>query len=125
MAKPAPRFQATPITGAGIPPEVIHQAVTTSPAGAPLAITAEVRAPAGVKWVRLCYRSVNQHQDYRTLPMTPTEAKDQYRAVIPAEDIPPTWDLMYFIEAMGKDGNGRIYPDLNKRTPYLIVKLQR
>ena len=77
---------------------MIHQPVTTAPAGKPLAITAEVRDPAGVKWVRLRYRSVNQHQDYRTLPMLPTEVKDQYRAVIPAEDIPPTWDLMYFIE---------------------------
>jgi hypothetical protein len=124
-ARPAPQFQVNAITGAGIPPEVIHLPVTTASAGAPLAITAQVRAPAGVKWVRLRYRNVNQHQDYRTLPMEPTEAKDQYRAVIPAEDIPPTWDLMYFIEAMGKDGNGRIYPDLNKTTPYLVVKLQR
>jgi hypothetical protein len=32
---------------------------------------------------------------------------------------------MYFIEAMGKDGHGRIYPDLNKTTPYLVVKRQR
>jgi hypothetical protein len=68
---------------------------------------------------------VNQREDYRTLPMAPTEAKDRYRAVIPAEDIPPTWDLMYFIEAMDNDGNGRIYPDLNKETPYVIVRLQR
>jgi hypothetical protein len=32
---------------------------------------------------------------------------------------------MYFIEAMSKNGNGTIYPDLNKETPYVIVKLQR
>ena len=43
---------------------------------------------------------MNQHQDYRTLPMLPAGGIDHYRAVIPAEDIAPTWDLMYFIEAM-------------------------
>ena len=48
-----------------------------------------------------------------------------YRTVIPADDIPSTWDLMYFIEAMDQDGNGRIHPDLNKDTPYVVVKLQR
>jgi hypothetical protein len=57
--------------------------------------------------------------------MLPTGEKDQYRAVIPAEDIAPTWDLMYFIEAMDNDRNGRMHPDLNKETPYIVVKLQR
>ena len=104
---------------------MIHQPVTTASAAKPLAITAEVRDPSGVKWVRLRYRSVNQHQDYRTLPMLPTGEKDQYRAVIPAEHIVPTWDLMYFIEAMDGKGNGRIYPDLNQQTPYVVVKLRR
>ena len=51
--------------------------------------------------------------------------KDQYRAEIPTEDIPPTWDLMYFIETMDKAGNGGIHPDLDKETPYVIVRLIR
>jgi len=37
----------------------------------------------------------------------------------------PDWDLMYFIEAMNKSGNGQIHPDLNRETPYIIVHLQR
>jgi hypothetical protein len=96
-----------------------------APAGQPVAVSAEVRDPDGVKWVRLRYRSVNQHQDYRTVAMVPTGDNDQYRTVIPADDIPRTWDLMYFIEAMDKNGNGRIYPDLNRETPYIVVKLRR
>jgi hypothetical protein len=104
---------------------VLHSPVLSAPAGSPLTITAEVIDPAGVKWVRLRYRSVNQHQDYRTLAFVPTGDQGQYRAVIPSEDILPTWDLMYFIEAMDKDGNGCIHPDLVKETPYVIVKLHR
>jgi hypothetical protein len=124
-ARPAPRFRPSASVNEGTAPEIIHQPVTTASAGKPLTITAEVHDPTGVKWVRLRYRSVNQQKDYRTLPMQPTEEKDQYRAVIPAEEIPPTWDLMYFIEAMDKAGNGQTHPDLNRETPYIVVGLQR
>ena len=37
----------------------------------------------------------------------------------------PTWDLMYFIEAMDQKGNGRMHPDFNYAAPYIFVKLQR
>jgi hypothetical protein len=123
--KAVPRFQAASNAGDGAGPRVTHQAVTTASVGQPLTVTAEVSDPEGVKWLRLRYRSVNQHQDYRTLPMLPTGESHEYRAVIPAEDISATWDLMYFIEAMGQDGHGRIYPDLNFETPYVVVKLHR
>lgn len=123
--KTAPRYTTAVTVGDHESPSVVHRPVTTGSVGKPLTITAEVRDPSGVKWVRLRYRSVNQHQDYQTLPMLPTGNKDQYRAVIPAGDIAPTWDLMYFIEAMDKTGSGRIHPDLNKETPYIVVKLQR
>jgi len=123
--KAAPRYVA--LTGAGDhePPVVIHQPVTRAPAGQALTITAEVRDPSGVKWVRLRYRSVNQHQDYQILPMLPTGEKDRYQAVVPAEHVVPTWDFMYLIEVMDNQGNGRIYPDLNKNTPYLFIRLLR
>ena len=57
--------------------------------------------------------------------MLPKAATSVYEAVIPAEEILPTWDLMYFIEAMDQDGNGGIFPDLEKETPYVVVKLKR
>jgi hypothetical protein len=123
--KPAPRFEASAKTGDGVAPQVRHQPVLTAALGRPLSICAEVQDPAGVKWVRLRYRSVNQRQDYRILPMLPTGEKDAYRAVIPAEDIVPAWDLMYLIEAMDQGGNGRIHPNLETETPYIIVSLQR
>lgn len=123
--KPTPRYAALPDDADREAPVVIHAAITAAPAGKPVEITAQVRAPAGVKWVRLRYRSVNQREDYRTLPMLPTGDKDHYRAVVPAEHVVPTWDLMYLIEVMDNRGNGRIYPDLNKETPYVIVRLAR
>jgi hypothetical protein len=123
--KPAPRYRPILDEGDHEPPSLVHRPVVSAPVGKPLVITAEVRDASGVKWVRLRYRSVNQHQDYRTLAMQPSGQKDQYRAVIPGEDIVSKWDLMYFIEAMDNRGNGRIYPDLNRETPYFVVRLAR
>ena len=40
-------------------------------------------------------------------------------------DIPARWDFMYFFEVMNHAGNGRIYPDAENETPYVIGKLTR
>ena len=124
-SKTAPPYPPPASLGDDEMPLVTHQSITTASADEPLAITAGVCDPSGVKWVRLRYRSVNQQQDYHTLPMLPTGEKDQYRTVIPTEHIDLKWDLMYFIEAMDGKGNGGIYPDLNQQTPYVVVKLRR
>jgi hypothetical protein len=46
-------------------------------------------------------------------------------AEIPAAEIDPKWDFMYFIEAMDAAGNGCIWPDLLERTPYVVIRLDR
>jgi hypothetical protein len=121
--KPAPRYDALTGDGDLQAPTVIHRPVATARVGQSLAIAAQVRDPSGVKWVRLRYRSVNQQEDYRMLPMLPTGEQDLYQAVIPAEDVLPAWDLMYLIEVMDHRGNGQIHPDLNQATPYVVVRI--
>ncbi|HLZ88718.1 MAG TPA: hypothetical protein VKQ52_15790, partial [Puia sp.] len=82
-------------------------------------------APLGIKWIRLFYRAVNQQLEYKDLPMEPDTTPGEYKAVIPVADIDPGYDLMYYIALMDKGGHGRIFPDLNKETPYKIIKLIR
>jgi hypothetical protein len=106
-------------------PMLQHVAVTNAPASQPLSITAKVSDSSGVKWVRLRYRSVTQYQDYETLAMQRVGDTDEYAATIPAAAINPKWDFMYFFEVMDNAGNGKIYPDFEKETPYVIVKLER
>jgi len=125
QAKSAPRYASLAGDGHNQPPDVTHRPVTTAPVGQPLTITAQVRDPSGVKWVRLRYRNVNQHEDYRTLSMLPAGDTDRYLAVVPAEHVVPDWDLMYLIEVMDNRGNGQIYPDFNQETPYIVVRLSR
>jgi len=94
------------------------------PVGKPLNVRATVNSPAGVKWVRLRYRSVNQHQDYQTLPMQKTSS-NVYEATVPAGKIDPKFDFMYFVEVMDNNGNGWIFPDLDVEDPYKVVTLER
>jgi hypothetical protein len=107
------------------PPRVRHKRLSSAEADNPITITADVRDAGGVKWVRLLYRSVTQYQDYKTLPMVKTDKKDEYKTVVPGEDVEAKWDFMYLIEVMDENGNGKIYPDLEHETPYVVVKLKR
>ena len=104
---------------------VKHEPILTSPVGRPLRIVARVSDPSDVKSLRLRYRHVTQYEDYATLEMQPTGRPDEYAATIPGEFIDPTWDAMYFIEAIDGAGNGAIWPDFRRETPYVFVRLQR
>jgi hypothetical protein len=115
---------AVAVTADNKAPEVSHEHISEAPAGEPLTVTAHVDDASGVKWVRLRYRSVTQFQDYKTLEMTAT-GDSEYKAVVPAKDIDPEWDFMYLFEVMDDNGNGAIYPDMEKETPYIVVKLDR
>jgi hypothetical protein len=104
---------------------VIHKPVLTAPIGKPINITVKVTAPAGVKWVRLQFRSVNQYLDYTMLPMKPIGTKDIYKVTVPTDKFDPKWNLMYLIEMMDNNNRGFIFPDLNKQTPYIVTNLIR
>ncbi len=90
----------------------------------PLSIRVTVQDPSGVKWVHLLYRGVSEHQDLAVLNMLPSESGNEYEATIPGIDVDPHFDLMYFFEVMDNSGNGKIYPDMEKETPYTIVKVE-
>jgi len=113
------------VTSDTAPPTVAHTPIATAPAAKPLVITANVRDPSGVKWVRLRYRSVTQFEDFRTLEMKPGRRENTYFSTVPAEHVPARWDFMYLIEVMDNAGNSTIWPDLNTETPYVVVPLQR
>ncbi len=88
-------------------------------------VQVKVTAPAGVKWIRLRYRHVNQKEDYRTADMALDAQAGFYAASIPASFLDPRWDLMYFVEIVDRQGNGRMYPDLEVEAPYVMVDVKR
>jgi hypothetical protein len=88
-------------------------------------VFAKVEAASGVKSVRLRYRHVTQVEDYETAEMELDSKTGTYVGRIPAAFIDPKWDLMYFVETMGKNGAGRMYPDLEVEEPFIIVAVKR
>ncbi len=104
---------------------IIHTKTTEIPVGKPLKISITVSSPSGIKWVKLNHRSLNQDVEYNTILMKSTGKPGVFEASVPADEINPEWDYMYFISIMNNDNHGVIYPDLNKETPYVVVHLDR
>jgi hypothetical protein len=107
------------------PPTLVHVPIPRAAAGKPLRIRARVHDPSGVRWVRLLHRGVTQFQDYHRLEMQPLGQDDEYEAVVPGEQVERRWDFMYLFEVMDRRGNGKIYPDFEVETPYIVVPLDR
>ncbi len=105
------------------PPVVTHGPIRSWTPGRSLVIRAKITDPSGLDAVHLRYRGVSQHQDFHRLAMVPTGRPDEYRARIPGDHVDARWDLMYYIEMIDAYGNGQIYPDLEKETPYVVVNL--
>ena len=93
--------------------------------GQDFAVKVKVDAPQGVKWIRLRYRHLNQKEDYLAADMTLDPSSHLYTAAIPASFVDPHWDLMYFVEIVDTHGNGRMYPDLETETPYIVLPVKR
>lgn len=114
--KTAPHYKAVTVLPVF---KVTHQPVGSAKPGQPMVVILKV---AGAKSVRLLYRDVNQYKEYVTLDMQPTKNKDEYTAIIPGSAISAQWDLQYLFEIMDNHHNGRIYPDMDQETPYVVVK---
>jgi hypothetical protein len=121
-AKPAPSAERD---AKAKPPVADLQPVTAATAAKDFEVSARITAPAGVKWVRLRYRHLSQYEDYQTAEMKLDPATRLYRARIPGAFIDPKWDLMYFVEVVDNAGAGRMYPDLEREAPYVVVPVKR
>jgi hypothetical protein len=75
--------------------------------------------------LRLRYRHLTQYEDYESVDMVQDPKTGLFTAVIPGRFITGAWDLIYFIEAIGRNGSGRNYPDLEAGDPYVIVNVER
>jgi hypothetical protein len=99
--------------------------VSAAEPGRNLMITAEVQSESGVEWVRLRYRHLTQFEDYETVNMTFDPDNGTYAAVVPGSFVVPEWDLMYFVESLARNGEGRMAPNMDQEMPYVIVPVVR
>ncbi|MBI4873108.1 MAG: hypothetical protein HY822_00595, partial [Acidobacteria bacterium] len=106
-------------------PAVRLDAVSEARPGQDLRITVRAGDLSSVKSIRLRYRHLTQIEDYQTAEMILDPQTGRHAATIPGSFIVPQWDLIYFVEVLDKQGHGRMYPDLDHDTPYVLVPLIR
>jgi hypothetical protein len=116
---------AHPADAASNPPGITLQPCPRATPGHDLTIAVRAQSPANLKSLRLRYRHLTQFEDYEAQDMKLDPRTGLYAARIPGAFITPQWDLVYYVEAIGSNGQGRIYPDLDRETPYVVVAVQR
>jgi hypothetical protein len=108
-----------------MPPVLDASRVTTAPVGGAIRVVVRATDPSGLRSLRLRYRHVTQYEDYAALDLQPTGRPDEFAATIPGEFVIAKWDVMYFVEAIDRAGNGTMWPDFRREPPYVFVHLQR
>ena len=128
-APPKPDSRNTPVTVPALatePPLVTLSSANVATPGQDFVVSATIAAESNVKWVRLRYRHLTQLEDYQTAEMSPVPGSTRtVTGRIPASFIDASWDLVYFVEVMDAKGRGRMYPDLEKETPYVVISVRR
>jgi len=115
----------TRITDDRQPPELKLERAKLALPFEDLHITAQATDASTVKWMRLRYRHLTQFEDYKTAGMRLDPRTGLWSGTIPGDFITPEWDLMYYVQVMDDQGNGRMYPDLETEMPYVIVPVER
>jgi hypothetical protein len=115
-ARPEPTAPA-PLPAAPPRPAITHTPPKSAVAGRPLSLSLRVSPAGAARSVRLHYRALNQLVPFKTLE-APAARPD---FIIPAEDVPGRWDLMYYFEILSPSGGGWFEPDPWLATPYFVV----
>ena len=114
-----------PLSAIPLPPKAQISSDKTAEPGRDFPVFVRLSAPLGKGSVRLRYRHVNQTEDYLSADMTLDPKTGYYVSAIPGSFINPVWDVMYFVEVIGGNGGGRMYPDLDLGVPYEVVAVRR
>jgi hypothetical protein len=105
------------------PPSIIHNPIRECNPDEPLHIRAKITDESPIEKVLLYYRPTRQTMEYSIAAMYLKE--DEYQATIPGEAISKEFDLLYYIEAVDKYGNGVFYPNPDFEQPYVVVRVRR
>jgi hypothetical protein len=98
-------------------PQMRHEPPSTAPANQPISLQLAISG-GSVRTVRLYFRPVNQLAKFKML-----EAAPGAEFTIPAADVSPRWDLMYYFEILNDRNNGWFEPDPLRETPYHVIKV--
>jgi hypothetical protein len=105
-------------------PVIRHVPVPKAIPGKEVEVVAQVESATPLRAVVLHYRPMNQTYQWKAVPMQADADKESFRAAIPGDDIERKHDMQYYLEAR-IEGGGTLWPDWEKRTPYVVLPVHR
>jgi hypothetical protein len=105
------------------PKVVEHERVTSHNSSNPLTLSLKVDSDRNPPDVLLHYRTVDQNADFHIQAMEPIGDGD-YRTAIPATDLDPNFDEMYYFELVDEFGNGTFHPDPFTGGRYYVINVR-
>ena len=98
-------------------PNLQHAPPIQAHVGRDVTLKLSITNSSRVRQVRLYYRPLDQLAKFKVIERLPGES-----FVVPGQDVPETYDLMYYFEVVNDTGGGWFQPDPATTTPYYILK---
>ncbi|MEZ6049322.1 MAG: hypothetical protein R3C11_27840 [Planctomycetaceae bacterium] len=102
-------------------PDIQHERIESVAVGEDIVIKAQVNSEEPLRDVSVYLRPMNQTVPWKRIPLE-SLGGGRYEGRIPAGDISPRFDFLYYLEARVAQG-GTFWPHWETETPYVIVKL--
>ena len=99
--------------------KISHEPVKSCHAGDAVCLTIHVDGD-DIKEILCHYSHTDQTQPLMTVCMERSE--NYFTAFIPAQYITAKRDLLYYFEIIRESGEGEIYPDFRRQTPYFVIE---
>ena len=100
-------------------PQIAHIPVKIVPAGQPITLTLQINPAKDVRVVRLHYRALDQ-QAWKTIEKPPASLS----FTIPASDLVPETQWVYYFEILNRENTGWFEPDPLNTIPYHSVRVE-
>lgn len=101
-------------------PTIVHTPPQAARPDQPLKLTLRINPARDVRVVRLYYRPLNTLEEFRMMEA----AGPNPTFTIPAGELSPQWDLLYYFEILNQENSGWFEPDPHVATPYYILKVE-
>jgi hypothetical protein len=97
-------------------PTLAHTPPAAGARGDAISLTVAASAPAGIAAVNVYYKRMPSYHEWQKIEMK-TAGGSQYSASVPLTNE----GILYYFEAIARDGTAANYPNFLERTPYFVI----
>lgn len=104
-------------------PQITHLPVRILAADQPVTLTLQINPARDVRSVRLHYRSIDA-RTWKTIEKATEKGTSLFTFTIPAPDLVPDSQFVYYFEILNRENRGWFEPDPAAAIPYHLVRVQ-